>query len=151
MGILASIAILGYDRVRARVEGVKCAANMRTLYTSLSTYIQERGNWPQEPEYLQQIQDDKPYEDWWIETLEPYGASEEVWKCPSIKRRILAKSPTGRPRLSYDPTMFDKEPFTPYKWPKMPWLLERGNNHGGGGLCAMPDGSIITVNDLQRR
>lgn len=129
-------------------EAVRCAQNLKSLHTSLAAYIQDKGHWPQEPEGLWQSNDGDAYEDWWIKELEPYGAPEEVWRCPSIQRKIVNKNKTGRPKMHYSPTKFDNKALTPYKWSTQPWLVEIGNLHGVGALICFPDGSVKTMNEV---
>jgi prepilin-type N-terminal cleavage/methylation domain-containing protein len=149
LAILAGIVFNVVPYAREKAEGTKCAQNMRSLYVSLSSYIQEQGHWPQEPEEV----GDSPntLEDWWLEELKPYGGTKEVWRCPTIYRRISSKNPDGRPLLHYTPAMFDESPYTPYRWPNQPWLSEIGNMHGRGALICFPDGSIRAMDDVVKR
>lgn len=148
--ILAVLIFKGVPFLWNRAEGVKCAENMRSLHVSLAAYVHDVGHWPQEPESVQLSENDDLYEDWWIETLKPFGATEKVWQCPSIQRQVVKKSKDGRPKLHYTPTPFDALPFTPYKWSTQPWLAEIGNMHGGGALLCFPDGSIRSMDDVVR-
>ena len=120
-------------------------AHMRSLQVSLSAYLQDRGHWPQEPDFAS---DQNAYEDWWLNEMAPYGATAEVWMCPSIKRLVSAKSTDGRPKIHYTPTMFDENPGTPYKWSTQPWLIEIGNMHGHGANICYPDGSIRSMDEV---
>lgn len=146
--ILAAIIFKGVPFLRDRAEGVKCGQNMKSLQTSLATYLQDNGHWPQEPKELWMANDSNAYEDWWIQEMKPYGATDKVWQCPTIVRRITSKREDGRPKMHYTPTMFDANPFTPYKWSTQPWLIEIGNMHGAGALVCFPDGSIKSMTDV---
>lgn len=151
VGIITVLLVLVVKygtRTIEKSEAVRCAQNLRSLHTSLAAYVQDRGHWPQEPEGLWQSNDGDAYEDWWIKELEPYGAPEEVWRCPSIQRKIVNKNKTGRPKMHYSPTKFDNKALTPYKWSTQPWLVEIGNLHGVGALICFPDGSVKTMNEV---
>jgi len=150
IGILLAIFLLGTDRFPVRAETAKCMANMRSLQVSLAAYLQDKGQWPQEP--VDQLgNNEDAYEDWWIAELKPYGATEATWLCPTIKRLVTNKSPKGRPKVHYTPTMFDKNPATPYRWSTQPWLIEIGNMHGQGALICYPDGSIKPMDEVVGR
>lgn len=143
VGILVITVVMVSRGVLARAEGARCAEHMKSLHTSLSAYIQDRGQWPQEPEGLWDAAgNNDAFEDWWIEELLPYGAVEKNWQCPTIMRLAVSKTKNGRPRIHYTPTMFDGKAFTPYKWSTQPWLIEIGNMHGRGAQACFPDGSI---------
>lgn len=147
MGILAALFFAASDRLPMRAEATKCMANLRSLQVSLSAYVQDKGHWPQEP-IAQTGNSENAYEDWWIAELKPYGASESTWMCPTIKRLVTNKSKDGRPKVHYTPTMFDKNPATPYRWSTQPWLIEIGNMHGQGALICYPDGSIKAMDEV---
>ncbi|MEI8312959.1 MAG: hypothetical protein WCH98_19610 [Verrucomicrobiota bacterium] len=117
---------------------------MRSLHTSLATYVQETGHWPQEPETDSADID----ADWWIQEMKPYGATEEVWLCPSIKRAQFVMPEKDRWRIHYSPGMFGPEPSDPYKFSTQPWLVEITDMHGHGPNVCFPDGSIRQLDDL---
>jgi len=122
---------------------------MRSLHTSLAVYIQDRGHWPQEPEGLWDASgNNDAFEDWWVNELLPYGATEANWQCKTIMRTVVNKTKNKRPRIHYTPTMFDEKPFTPYRWSTQPWLIEIGNMHGRGAQACFPDGSIRGMDQL---
>jgi type II secretory pathway pseudopilin PulG len=151
VGVLAILFVIIFKAVpgyRDRAEGVKCAQNMKSLATSLGTYIQDVGHWPQEPEEIFLSNNNNTYEDWWLKTLAPYGGTEMVWQCPTIRRKVVLKSKEGRPKIHYTPTKFDATPYTPFKWSTQPWLVEIGNMHGAGALLCFPDGSVRSMNDV---
>ena len=151
IGILIALIIFISKSWIARAEGVRCASNMRSLHVSLATYTQDRGQWPQEPPELWGAGNNDSYEDWWVEELRHYGATENVWKCPTILRLITNKMENkNRPRIHYTPTMFDEGPYTAYKWKNQPWLTEIGNMHGQGALLCFPDGSVRSMDDVMR-
>lgn len=148
--ILASIAYFAYGRVLASSAAAKCMGNMRSIHVSFSSYVQDRGHWPQIPSELDVVgsTNDGPYEDWWLEEMKPYGATEMAWQCPIIKAQVSNKNPSGRPKIHYTPTPFDKRQSTPYRWSTQPWLTEIGNMHGKGAFLCFPDGSIRTLDDV---
>lgn len=146
LAILLALVVISAERIRNYVEGVKCAGNLRALHASFSTYVNDNGHWPQEPPELAAANDDA-YEDWWIETMKPYGVTEKVWQCPSVIRQVTSKSRNGRPKIHYTPSLFDIRPFTPYKFKTQPWLVENGNMHGDGALICYPNGEIKTMNE----
>jgi len=148
VGLLSVLIFAGVPYWKERSEGVKCVNNMKSLHVFLAAYIQEQGHWPQEPKEFWEANDNNKYEDWWIETLKPYGATEKIWQCPSIARQVTLKSKDGRPKMHYTPTMFDEKPYTPYKWPTQPWLVEIGNMHGRGAMMDFPDGSVRPMMDV---
>jgi prepilin-type N-terminal cleavage/methylation domain-containing protein len=146
-GILAALFLIGAERLPQRAEAPRCMANLRSLQVSLASYIQDKGHWPQIP--VDQLgNSEEAFEDWWISELKPYGAIESTWMCPTIKRLVTNKSPNGRPKVHYTPTMFDKNPLTPYKWSTQPWLIEIGNMHGQGSFICFPDGSIKSMDEV---
>jgi prepilin-type N-terminal cleavage/methylation domain-containing protein len=147
LGILAALFFAVSDRLPMRAEAAKCMANMRSIQISLAAYLQDKGQWPQEPADQLGSNEDA-YEDWWISELKPYGIAESTWMCPTIKRLVTNKSPKGRPKVHYTPTMFDKHPATPYRWSTQPWLIEIGNMHGQGALICYPDGSIKAMDEV---
>ncbi len=149
IAVLVGLSIMAYQGFIARADAVTCGNNMHQLHTALSSYLQDNDHiWPQEPAGLQNSSDDDAYEDWWIATLMPYGATEKVWRCPTIYRTVTAKSKSKRPKIHYTPTMFDARPNTAFRWETQPWLIEIGNMHGAGALICFPDGSIKTMNDV---
>jgi hypothetical protein len=83
--------------------------------------------------------------------LAPYGISESNWRCPSIESQMRAtgkKEAMKIKRLDYAPTAFGSDPDAPRRWPKHPWLVERGAPHGIGPWILLSDGSIITFEDI---
>jgi len=150
VGILATIIFRTFAYTVERSEATRCASNLRSLHTSLSAYLQDKGHWPQEPKAIWQGNDNDAYEDWWIKELEPYGATEKVWQCSTIQRKIVNKTKDKRPRIHYTPTMFDSNSMTPYKWSTQPWLVEIGNMHGVGALLCFPDGTVRPMGEVMK-
>lgn len=148
VAVVSSLLITGFRFYRERAEGVRCANNMRSLQAALAAAVVDQGHWPQEPAGLQLVESPDQLEDWWIEHMAQYGVTEKNWQCPTIMRKITAKSKNGRPRTHYSPTSFDANPSTPYKWSTQPWLIEIGNMHGDGPLVCFPDGSVRSMNEV---
>lgn len=148
IAVLITIAFKYSSSWFGRAEGVRCAQNLKSLQVSLAAYVQDVGHWPQEPQELREGDNQDASEDWWLKELEPYGATAEVWKCPSITRLVSSKDPEGRPKLHYTPTPFDERAFTPFRWATQPWLVEIGNMHGRGALICFPDGSVKSMDDI---
>lgn len=140
MLILAALISAGWETIARQAARTKCLSNMRNLHVALANYVADAGHWPQIPP---QVEDDlKTYEEWWIAALQPFGAGEKSWKCPVLESRAVKDADGYRLRMHYIPTDFDANPISPSRWPAMPWLIERGNNHGNGALVDFPDGSI---------
>ena len=131
----------------ARAEGVKCLSHMRSLHASLAAYVQDAGHWPQEPETDTAEID----ADWWINELKPYGATGEVWLCPTIKRAQQPMPEKDRWRIHYSPGMFGPLPSDPYKFSTQPWFVEVVGMHGHGPNICFPDGSILPLDDLMSK
>jgi len=148
LGLLSALAFTSYGPLLARAESVKSMANLRSLHTSLSGYIQDKAMWPQEPEPLWLSGDSDGLEDWWIEELKPYGAPPEIWRSPAIYRVHQKRDPKSRPRMHYTPSRFDRLALSPYRYATQPWLMEIGDMDGRGGLILFPDGSIRVISDF---
>ena len=144
--ILAATGLLAWQPLIARAESVKCLTHMRSLHTSLVSYVQDVGHWPQEPDTGNATSDIDA--DWWIHEMASYGATEQVWICPTIKRAQLALPENQRWRIHYSPGMFGPLPSDPYKFSTQPWLVEVVGMHGHGPNICFPDGSIRPLDDL---
>lgn len=137
--ILASLIATGYRTVAPRVSKARCINNMRQIHVALSNHLNDRNYWPQVPDSVKG--NNKSYEDWWISALEPYGTVDEVWLCPVLKALRIKDSSGYQLRMHYIPSEFDASPMSPRRWPNMPWVVERGNNHGSGALALFQDGA----------
>jgi len=137
--VLASLIGVAYRTITPRVAKVKCLNNMRQIHVALSSHLNDRNRWPQIPTTLPDT--NEAYEAWWIDTLLPYGAEERIWLCPVLKAKRVEDSTGYVLRMHYIPADFDASPMSPRRWPNMPWLVERGNNHGKGSLALFPDGA----------
>jgi hypothetical protein len=140
------LAIQGYSKIIASVAKGKCIGNLRNLHVCFAAYIQDNGYWPQQPRFSSA--QSQQYQDWWLNTMDPYTQSREVWKCPLLKKLGAYDSEGEKLKIHYTPTRFDARPTTPYRWEKQPWLIEVSNIHGNGPLLLMPDGSIRSLTDL---
>ena len=146
LGVLAGIGIVAWRPLIARAEGAKCLSHMRSLHASLAAYVQDIGHWPQEPEV--ETANANIDADWWIKELKPYGATEEIWMCPTIKRAQQSLPEQDRWRIHYSPGMFGPLPTDPFEYATQPWLVEVSGMHGHGPNVCFPDGSIRSLDDL---
>jgi len=152
MGILAILATLFFTATKSSIERAEkpaCMANLKNLHMALTTYLSDNGKWPQIPGGIAL---DSPAEDaWWRTTLAPYGMTEKSWRCPTLFRTAREKmQEDGLKENHYSVSLFDEYPATPYRWPKMPWAMEVGNNHGCGLLVIMMDGAVLTGEEFER-
>lgn len=146
LAILATLLTVAWKRVPSMVDKVRCMSNLRSLHTSFESYLQDKGHWPQQPDFGNNQH--RQYEDWWIEEMKPYGATEKVWVCTGAHKLSQGLDEKNRVRMSYFPTMFDANPMTPHRWSTQPWLVENANIHGKGPLICFPDGSIKQMDEL---
>lgn len=137
--VLAALVSVGYRTIAPKVAKVRCLSNMRSIHVSLSSYVTDVGHWPQIPEAADA--DNESYEKWWMSTLEPFGTTDKVWQCPVMVAGQVKDSDGYLLKMHYIPADFDANPISPRRWPNMPWLVERGNNHGSGALALFPDGA----------
>jgi len=149
IAVLATIGIVAWQPLIARAEGSKCLSNMRSLHTSLAAYVQDVGHWPQEPN-VEDLNADMDA-DWWIREMTPYGATEVVWMCPTIKRAQRSEPEKDRCRIHYTPGIFGPQPLDPYKFSTQPWLVEIFGMHGRGPNICFPDGSIRALDDILKK
>jgi len=146
--VLAIISILALCIFRAtqgamaRADVVRCMGNLRTLHIALSTAVTDLNQWPQCPYEL----GTPGYDQWWLNELTPYKITPAIWSCPTVLREQRTELKKDELKIHYIPTRFDANPFTPRKWPRMPWLIEIADAHGEGNLIVFPDGVIIGSN-----
>lgn len=147
LGVLATLVFTATNSLVQRAEKPACIANLKTLHLALTTHLTDNSKWPQVPEGTEL---DSPAEDaWWRTTLAPYGMTEKSWSCPTLRRTAKEKNMEAALRENhYVPSLFDEYAATPYRWPKMPWAMEVGNNHGSGLLIIMMDGSVQPYEDF---
>jgi len=145
--VITAFLLPNYLQLLASAQKAVCIANMRSLHTGLSAYLQDRGDvWPQGPP----MEDKVAYETFWIKTLEQQGVPAKTWKCPTISGHEASAQAAGETtimRMHYTPTLFDDTPGIARRWATQPWLIERADAHGQGPLLCFPDGS---VQDLRR-
>ena len=138
LGILVTLTAPTIWSLRDKAGKVVCAGHLRSLHCSLGAYLNDNEGWPQCPDEL----NDSDEEQFWIDALKDYGASESVWKCPSLAQRIGNDTSSEAHKIHYTPTQFDDNPMTPRKWASMPWLIELSDAHGGGNLLIRTDGAV---------
>lgn len=145
ISMLVSITIPSYQGYRRRAEKVVCMSQMRVIHVALDNYIADKNHWPQIPEGIFYNNKENEFWKWWILNLEPYGAGEQVWLCPSDK---VVQNSKKEYKGTYMPAKFDAHHFTPYRWAGQPWLMERGNLHKQGSHIMMSDGSIRSSKEV---
>ena len=126
IAILATLTVQGYSKVAASVAKGKCIANLRNLHVAFATYVQDNGYWPQQPDFESAYS--QQYQDWWLNTMDPYTKSREVWKCPLLKKYGAYDSGGKKLEIHYTPTRFDARPTTPYRWAEAA-LAHRGEQY----------------------
>jgi len=148
VGILITLLIPVYGRIRERAQKVQCMANLRSLYVGTEAYLQRNGGWPQI--FLKNYGETEDFANAWVAALEPFGIERSTWICPTIQ--VLLRNPDyndpANARLDYVSTGFDDKPTSPHQWPRQPWFIETGDVHGNGNLIIFSDGSIAETNDV---
>ncbi|MEM1223787.1 MAG: type II secretion system protein [Verrucomicrobiota bacterium] len=145
MAVMAAIVTMSYTNVIGRAERVACTGNLRVLHSAFSTYVQDNGSWPQQPE---EIKDDVQFYGWIVGEVKDFGGERAAWMCPSEERERMLDISSENFVGSYVPTLFAPGQNTPWLWDTQPWLIERASNHkGGGGLLIMPDSSVHTIDE----
>ncbi len=145
--ILAALFIPNMRGALGRAGEARCMANMRNITVGLHGYLQDnKGVWPQGPN----LNDEKPWEAFWLNVLKPYSIDEKTWQCPTMDSQLASKGMPReeRPKVSYVPTLFSAEPNIATRWATQPWLIERANAHQNGALIAFQDGSIKSFNKV---
>ena len=146
IAILAAISVPTYRHFIRKAEAAGCMNNIKQLWTAANAYMKdqpkERRHWPQVPESVLAGDGEDQFWKFWIESLEPYGATQEVWLCPTDKRSLnLSGRGEDEYAGSYIPTLFDEREYTPFRW-SQPWFAERANFHGKGAHIIMSKGDI---------
>ena len=142
--ILAILALVLLPNARDfifRAGEVGCIANMRAVTVGLHAYVQDHQQvWPQGPS----LNDEEPWELFWLSVLKPYSIESKTWQCPAFNSALAAKGvPVGeRPKIHYVPTMFPATPGIATRWATQPWLIERSSVHKKGPHICWPDGSV---------
>ncbi len=147
--IISTMIVPVSKRLKQRSEQVKCMSHMRSIHSSFTGYMADKGEWPQLPPEEEDWTENKFFR-FWVAALEPYGSNRDMWLCPSdeVHKEMRENLKKGKDKFfgSYVPTPFDNNPSTPFRW-SQPWLIERGDYHGKGGHMLMPDGSIQESNN----
>lgn len=147
--ILSALLYGTYGGFLSSAGNARCIANLRALHSGFTSYVNENGYWPQSPEF--DIESDAGMlarGKWWITTLKPYVESTNVWICPAATPALTAKGPVPEGTITYAPTIFDAWPRRPFQWATMPWVVEVGGFHPGGGNVLFPDGSVRSSADI---
>jgi prepilin-type N-terminal cleavage/methylation domain-containing protein len=150
LAIVATMLMPAISAMAERMERSKCTMNLRALHIGAEFYLQDQKHWPQiSAEYINNGTDE--YARRWIEALKPYKVSENVWRCPTVEKKLppTDKSKTGeQKRIDYYPTPFDSKQVTPHRWAGQPWFIERGAVHDSGNLMIFQDGSIKSFDEI---
>lgn len=149
IAILLAMILPGFSYLKNRAERTTCMQNLRNIYVSTTVYLQDHGSWPQvDPATLNTPE----YPAAWVKALQPYSLAEKNWVCPSVQRALnnpdLTKPETRR--IDYLATPFGDERNLPYKYPRQPWFIERGDMHGDGQLILFPDGQVQSLKEVLR-
>ena len=139
----------GFAYMRNRAERTKCVRTCATSTSRTTVHLQDHGDWPQiDPALLNTPE----YPKAWVAALEPYHLSTKNWVCPSVQRALndpdLTKPETRR--IDYLATPFGDERHLPYKFPRQPWFIERGDMHGDGQLILFPSGEVKSLREVLR-
>lgn len=116
--------------------------HLTSIYHGLRKYmIANNGMWPQRSLELGPEDEQR----WWIETLSPYGVTEQDWTDP---RHGNVFHEDG---MSYGLADFNDRPNTAYRWPTQPWVMTVGPSKGTGQLhLLLPDGRVVTQEELSQ-
>ena len=154
IAILALISAPVYSNFQGKAQRLKCGENVKSIGLGISAYLADYQKWPQiavETRRPEASQADSAEAAQWINLLNPYGIPEANWHCPTIESQIRGsgnKNALKAKRIDYAPTSFGSDPDAPRKWPKHPWLVERGAPHGTGPWILLSDGSLVTFEDI---
>jgi hypothetical protein len=149
-GIITILVVLAVPKTGSlidRAQGVLCTSKLRNLWLRFHAELIDGTGWPQLPKEMQvgSLEEQKWWLDYSVKNLEMKPGD---WICPSIQRRIDAFKGKGPvPIITYMPTLFDPDPATPTKWPRMPWFTEMGAMHGKPNLSVRADGTVCPVRD----
>jgi competence protein ComGC len=144
--VLASLTIPAMGFFKRRAQDAGCMSNLRSLHASFSAYMLDHERlWPQVPDSIandDNVDDENDrLAEFWIRTLEPYGAHRDTWLCPSERATFAEDFDEKRFDASYIVTQFEDTPDVAYRW-QQPWLVERGGFHSSEANMVMPDGSL---------
>lgn len=146
IGVLASLLTLGFQHSLRKTEAANCMSNLRGLYTGLSSLHLDLQQWPQLPEHV--VPGTIEEEEFWIETLKPYGLREKDWKCRTQERLLKSDKSSGEvAKIHYIPALFDSVQMRPRLWVQ-PWVMEIGDVHGNGNHVLLSDGSVRTYRQV---
>jgi type II secretory pathway pseudopilin PulG len=151
IAILVVLTVPALEAVRKRVEKMRCQGNLRGLYLGANSYVQQNGHWPQIPT-AEYNTNPKIYERAWVEALQPFQVPHAAWICPTVQRSYGSADYESDDayRIDYVAMPFDSKPLTPYRWPTMPWFVEKGDVHGHGQVIIFTDGSVRELGDMAK-
>lgn len=156
LSILMVAAFQGYSKLRQRAEKVDAITKMKGMYASLSSYVAEKHDWPQEPEEV----DHEQLWEWWMNTMKPWGLSQESWFSTAHLRAVnrirkesgqksVEMSDMGKDSAlkipSFFPAKFDDYDEA-YSSRYQPWVSETGEYRGDEGhMVVTPGGTVMTM------
>ncbi len=147
ISILFTLGLPTYAYLRKKMQDTVCMRNLRILHGGFIGYMMDHDMvWPQMPAQYRYSATEKNYYRWWRDTMKEYDIEKEHWICLADSKSNAALEKEGNDDFvgSYVPTEFDELPNTANRW-RMPWVVERGENHGSsyGPNTLMPDGTIV--------
>jgi prepilin-type N-terminal cleavage/methylation domain-containing protein len=148
ISVLAALITTGYQHSSNKIEAASCMSNLRGIGVALASYHSDFQEWPQVPEGVNVGSMDE--EDFWIQSLLPYGLSEKNWRCRTQDRLLKFSSNTGQvAKIHYIPSLFDAHPIRPQSIHQVhPWVMEIADVHGNGNHVLMSDGRVRTYKDI---
>ena len=73
VGILITLLVPVYGRIRERAQKVQCMANLRSLYVGTEAFLQRNGSWPQI--FAKNYGETEDFANAWVTALAPFGSS----------------------------------------------------------------------------
>ena len=144
VAVLVSLAFWGYEPVKEKAFSVICISKIKSIHSGLTASLSDNGIWPQAPNLAPEALDE-----WWINTLKPYGVTQKTWICPTMKQLASANGDTTSAlKSSYVIARFDDKPNSAYKYQTQPWLIEKADFHRNGPNVCFPDGSVQSLESI---
>ena len=154
VAVLMLLAFQGYGMYIKKGEEAACKIKLINWGVALSSYIVDKGTWPNE-EVLYDANGKAPDEntlwDWWYKEMKTVGISHDDWYCPTdLRKRAQEKKADEESgeqdtavlkNPSYIPGKFGFGPYKAFEYPNQPWVIERAG-HDEGINKLMPDGTI---------
>lgn len=146
IAILVGLAMPAYSGFRDKSDGVKCSSNLRQIGAALQAYVgQNDGQYPEietDPNNRVYYQDDTASDKAEVQglllTLQPYGLTADVVKCPADLRTFNYADPK-----KYG-TSYEWSPYADDELQTAPQLFSRR------GQFTVPPSKIIVCFDVER-